>query len=330
MTGGGRVAPGTAPTVSVVTPLYNSAPYIEQTLDSLLAQTWQDWEAILVDDGSVDDTRERVRSYLDDPRFTYVAQPNAGIAAARNTGIDVARGHWICLLDHDDRWRPHKLETQLEQARDGGWELLCSDAVVIEGDERYFYSDWFFPQQLIAGLARSEHDPSVDFLSLLLEANFVCASSAMISRRLLVEHGPLDPAAAPADDYDLWLRVVPPARMRFIRTPLVEYLFHGANYSRDYVRLHTATIYALRKNRKRHADDPRRRAEFDRALMHYYRIVVERILSEGPSLAAPRRALPVLADRRGVGVVVRRLISVLGGRLDARRRHGALGDARRF
>src|SRR5205085_11286677 len=111
----------TAPKVSVLTPLYNSAAFIRGTLDSLLAQTYTNWESLLVDDGSTDDTAEVVRPYLEDSRFRYVRQENQGIAGARNTGIRAATGEWVCLLDHDDRWLPEKLERQVRYALAHGW-----------------------------------------------------------------------------------------------------------------------------------------------------------------------------------------------------------------
>ena len=84
------------PKVTIITPLYNSADLIRETLDSVLSQTYANWELILVDDGSTDDTRQVIGAYLDDPRFKYIRQENAGIAEARNTGVSVARGEWVC------------------------------------------------------------------------------------------------------------------------------------------------------------------------------------------------------------------------------------------
>src|SRR5690242_19249991 len=102
-----------SPKISVITPLYNSSRHIEETLNSLCRQSYTDWESILVNDGSTDDTAKTVKPYLSDPRFNYIEQANGGVAAARNTGVKVARGEWVCLLDHDDLWMPTKLERQL-------------------------------------------------------------------------------------------------------------------------------------------------------------------------------------------------------------------------
>jgi len=77
-----------------------------------------------------------VRPYLADPRFTYVSQDNREIAGARNRGIGAARGDWVALLDHDDRWKPCKLERQLGAAAERGWDIVCSDAEVVRDDRR--------------------------------------------------------------------------------------------------------------------------------------------------------------------------------------------------
>ena len=100
--------------VSVVVPTYNRAYCICRTIDSVQAQTHKNWELLLVDDGSTDDTAALIAStYGHDPRIRYIKQSNAGVSAARNTGIRESRGHYVALLDSDDVWRPWKLELQL-------------------------------------------------------------------------------------------------------------------------------------------------------------------------------------------------------------------------
>ena len=99
------------PTVSVVIPTYNYGRYICETIDSALAQTYKPLEVIVVDDGSTDDTRERLAAYSD--RIRYILQKNSGPAAARNTGIVAAQGEFVALLDSDDLWLPEKVERQV-------------------------------------------------------------------------------------------------------------------------------------------------------------------------------------------------------------------------
>jgi glycosyltransferase involved in cell wall biosynthesis len=100
------------PRVSIIVPAYNAAAYLPYAIDSVLAQTYQDWEIVIVDDGSTDNTRAVVdayRSRLRD-RLQYIFQPNRGVSAARNHGIRAARGEFIALLDADDVWLPQRLE----------------------------------------------------------------------------------------------------------------------------------------------------------------------------------------------------------------------------
>ncbi|MBT8165765.1 MAG: glycosyltransferase family 2 protein [Acidimicrobiia bacterium] len=100
--------------ISVVIPAYNAERFLSATLDSALAQTHQDVEVLVVDDGSTDDTADLVANYVDrDRRVRYIRQDNAGVAAARNHGIELARGRFIAPLDADDLWKEEKLEAQL-------------------------------------------------------------------------------------------------------------------------------------------------------------------------------------------------------------------------
>ena len=100
-----------APSISIVIPTYNRAGTIERALDSVFAQTFQDFEVIVVDDGSRDATRERVALYGD--RVRYIYQENQGCSAARNRGIAEARGAFVAFLDSDDEWLPLKLDVQV-------------------------------------------------------------------------------------------------------------------------------------------------------------------------------------------------------------------------
>lgn len=103
------------PTVSVVTPAYNAARFIEETMDSVRAQTYQDWEMIVVDDQSTDKTVELVKQYeqMDSRIHLVQLEQNSGSAIARNTAMDHAKGKYIAFLDSDDRWLPEKLTKQL-------------------------------------------------------------------------------------------------------------------------------------------------------------------------------------------------------------------------
>jgi len=99
--------------VSIITPAYNSTKYISETIESVLSQTYSNWEMIIINDGSTDDTVNVVKKYLNDSRIILIHQENSGSAAARNNGIRHAQGQYIALLDSDDLWEPTFLENQI-------------------------------------------------------------------------------------------------------------------------------------------------------------------------------------------------------------------------
>lgn len=316
-----------APKVSIVTPLYNSSPYIEKTLDSVLAQTYGDWELILVDDGSTDDTPQKIEPYLKDRRFSYFRQGNQGIAGARNTGIRAAVGEWVCLLDHDDRWMPSKLEKQLAFASERKIDLLGTDAIVISGDSRMLYSRTFFAN-FLEGLRRSLDDASIDLFELLILGNFICTSSVMIRKSFFDRLGLLDVAAAPADDYEMWLRCMPAAKIAYLDEPLIEYHLHGHNYSRNRFMMVEKVIYALKKSRPRVKASQKHRNLLERrisqlsrttarsCLDEYHRVAQNRLLSDAlPFLRQALSLAPseVLMPRRLAAALKRAALSGFKG-----------------
>jgi len=101
-----------SPLLSVIIPTYNRARFIAEAIDSVLAQTYTNFELIVVDDGSTDNTRQVLQPYMN--RIRYIFQENAGCSTARNTGLKEAKGEWIAYLDSDDIWMPEKLQTQVE------------------------------------------------------------------------------------------------------------------------------------------------------------------------------------------------------------------------
>ncbi len=111
--------------VSVITPAYNCGKTVAETIESVQAQTWTNWEMIIVDDCSRDNTAEVVRSYAEaDDRIRYVClESNQGSAAARNKAISLAKGDYIALLDSDDLWKPNKLERQIPYMAENGYAL---------------------------------------------------------------------------------------------------------------------------------------------------------------------------------------------------------------
>ncbi len=156
--------------ISVVIPSYNCAAYLPEALDSVLTQTRRPLEVIVVDDGSTDRTDRVVERYRDAVR--YVGQRNAGEAAARNTGFELARGKWVAFLDADDVWKPEKLERQLEAFEDSD-EIICLHT-------GYFV---FGSESGVADTPPAVRAGRYDFEAFLTQF-MVNTSSAMVPRRV--------------------------------------------------------------------------------------------------------------------------------------------------
>ena len=138
-----------APRVSVVMPVYNSSPYLHEALDSVLAQSMEDWELLLADDGSTDDSFAVAEAYASrDPRIRVLhSERNLGVARTRNRGVAESRGEYIALLDSDDLWMPDKLEKQLALADSSGADMVyCSYALIDEQGKRCC-ADFIVPPQ---------------------------------------------------------------------------------------------------------------------------------------------------------------------------------------
>lgn len=188
-----------SPLVSVIIPAYNAARHIEVAVSSVLAQTFTDFEVIVINDGSLD-TEQLVRAlqpYLS--RITYLTQENRGPSAARNLGIRHARGEWLAFLDSDDAWLAHYLAEQLKfLARDPSLDMVYCNAL-LEGDTKE------------AGRTFMQRCPSVGpvtFESLLVEQTQVITSGTLVRRRAVLAAGLFDEQIHCSEDHDLWLRVV--------------------------------------------------------------------------------------------------------------------------
>lgn len=205
------------PTVTVVTAAYNAASWLAETIESVQAQSFRDFEHIIVDDGSTDDTPEVVRRYGDAVR--YIRTPNGGASAARNTGIRAARGTYIAFLDHDDLWTPDKLECQLT--------LHNSDSLIAWSytDAAFFDPATGHTLHLASDKARPHQG---DVLEALLFGNFIPFSSSLVHRSLFAKYGLLDerPERRHIDDWDFWLRLAAEHSVGYVDRPLLRYRWH--------------------------------------------------------------------------------------------------------
>lgn len=187
-----------SPCVSVVIPTYNRVHVLGRAIKSVLAQSFPDFECIVVDDGSTDGTVEAVESFQD-PRVRCVRlATNGGVSRARNEGIQVARGELVAFLDSDDEWLPRKLELQVARLRES------EDARTTVAYCAAYKYDEFRNRMGIHGGAIYEGDV---FDPLLTGWYPPTASLFIVKRSSLLDVGGFDEGLACAEDYDLWLRL---------------------------------------------------------------------------------------------------------------------------
>jgi glycosyltransferase involved in cell wall biosynthesis len=222
------------PTVSVIIPAYNQGHYLGECVRSVLNQTHQDFEAIIIDDGSTDNTREVANSF-DDSRIRYIYQENRGLSGARNTGIRNATGLYISYLDSDDQFLPNKLElliTKLEGEPDLGF--AAGQAILIDehGDE----IGQIFDNPLPA-------DPSN-----LLLGNPLHVGSVILTREWQDRAGFFDKDLRSYEDWDMWLRLAKlGCKMAWVPEPVSLYRFHSEQMTKDGSQMTNATFAVLEK-----------------------------------------------------------------------------------
>jgi glycosyltransferase involved in cell wall biosynthesis len=205
------------PVISVVIPAFNAGRFINRTIDSVLAQTYKDYEIIVVDDGSTDNTAEIVKSY--GSKVRYIHQPNAGDGPARNTGLNAAKGTWIAFLDHDDEWLPEKLEVQMKL-------LSANPALRWCGTNRY-QSDGqrcaVVANEHKIEKALANRDYFENYFRAIIESGCqVITSTLMVRRDVFSEVGVFDNCWKRCADQDMWWRITYKfPRIGYISKPLV-------------------------------------------------------------------------------------------------------------
>ncbi|WP_152053995.1 glycosyltransferase family 2 protein [Tautonia marina] len=209
------------PAVSVVIATYNYGRYLAGAIDSVLAQTFADFEVVVVDDGSTDQTPEVIRRYLEDSRIRYLRHEHLGQPRTKNAGIRAARGRYVAFLDADDRWLPSKLEKQVAL-----FEVDPNPQIGVVYSRRGWIDDQDRP------IHRGERTPlRGDVLAPLFHRPFVCFSSSMVRRSVLDEVGLFDETTQYSIDYDLWLRIALKYHFDFVDEPLILYRTGHANMS---------------------------------------------------------------------------------------------------
>lgn len=201
--------------ISVIIPAYNAGEYIEETLRSVLNQSYSHIEVIVIDDGSTDNTEALLKKHSDQ-RLKYIKQANSGGPAhPRNVGINVAKGEFIAIFDSDDLMSQYKLETQLKALElNPEAAFCCSNFSIINDKGDISTPDFWKTNKVFQKLDISHRDELGNYLfktaaiidSLLLH-NFIASSSMLIRKQILTTLGGFDESLENTDDYDMWLRI---------------------------------------------------------------------------------------------------------------------------
>lgn len=236
----------TPPLVSIIVPAYGLAHIVGETLDSIIAQGFADWEAIVVDDGAPDDVEGALEAYANEPRIRLLKTDNGGLSVARNRAIAVARGEFIALLDGDDLYEPEYLERMTAAIlADPGLGFVTCDAT-------YFGASR-------VGRRFSQHIPQIDPISLerVLRRDFNVFITSLIRRSALRAVGGFDPALRSAEDFDLWIRLIEAGwGAAYVNAPLSRYRRRAGSLSSQTANLLRSVIHVYEKAEARLGDRP--------------------------------------------------------------------------
>ena len=216
------------PLVSVVVTTYNQAAYIEQTLESVCAQTYDSYEVIVVDDGSTDDTASLMARF--DGRIEYIRQKNMGVAGSRNTGIGKARGEFIAFLDGDDLWESDKLSVQVAEARrNPNSGLIVCDGV--QFDKRGIIKSTLFFDTGNKNISEDSVTTGNCYQRLLHGPFISTTSQVMVPKKVLETVGLSDLKLKRASDYDLYLRIAAKFEVTIIHRRLTRWRYLATSVS---------------------------------------------------------------------------------------------------
>lgn len=214
----------TGPTISVIMNVRNGAATLRETIDSALAQTYRDFEIIVWDDCSKDDSVAIVREYDDDRIRLMLSPEDTSLGGARHRAMQHARGEWLAFLDQDDIWLPRKLELQMALAEDPSVALIYGRAITFLPDLRERDFDH-----------RHEYQPLPEgdiFEALFRDSCFICMSSALLRRTAVEALGGIPDCIAVSPDYFMFLGVARRHRARAVQEPICRYRIHDENMSR--------------------------------------------------------------------------------------------------
>ncbi|HET6979224.1 MAG TPA: glycosyltransferase [Pyrinomonadaceae bacterium] len=255
--------------VSVIIPAYSAARFIGAALDSVFAQTYRDYEVVVVNDGSPDtpELEEVLKPYAG--KIEYIVQENRGLSGARNSGIRAAHGEFVALLDADDIWEPNYLERQFQELeRHPEFDIVYANAII-------------FGDSIDAGKKFMDLCPSdgpVTFESLVTQQCNVMVS-VLARRETLIAAGLFDEQLRSVEDFDLWLRVIKQGgKIGYHRDVLTRYRRHGASLSADPVWMCQHVLKVLDKNAQTLSLAPEEKSLLERERARFHAML---LLQEG-------------------------------------------------
>ena len=226
------------PTVSIIIPTFNRSHYLQMAIQSILNQTYQDFEIIIVDDGSTDDTKKVASSF--GPKVIHFYQSNQGPSVARNVGLHRARGKYLALLDCDDLFLPDRLERGVKALdRMPHVGLVHGEVEVIDSEGQIIPEETNYNQKLYA----KERKEGSSYLR-ILKGNAMFPSTILFRRECFERAGLFNPAFAPREDYDWYLRLALSHQVYLLEgPPVTSYRLHEANQSLRYDSKAIARVY---------------------------------------------------------------------------------------
>jgi len=300
----------------VVIPTYNRADLVQRSVQSVLNQTYRDFEIVVVDDGSTDATREAVTQFCD-ARLRYVRhEANRGVAAARNTGIEAARGECVAFNDSDDEWMPHKLERQMGvlSTVDERVGVVYSDMWRVHGSDgrrrKYYRAQHIMPADGVV------HERALGF-------GIGCyVQTAVIRRECFEKAGMFDEGIAPLEDTEFIMRVSRHYHFYHIAEPLVTQFMLAGSLSQD--------TEALARSTRRLIDKYRHELPRKTVALYHANMAEQLIVSSWRKLAGGRPAASGRDFSKACwcGLVALRTDCAEAGRLLARRLFAAFQEAR--
>ena len=182
--------------VDVIIPTFNRATTLDRAIQSVLNQTYKNYQLFIVDDGSTDDTQELLSRYSEHPQITLLKQSNQGVSAARNLAVKNSNSPWISFLDSDDEWLPQKLEKQI-------FFLTQSPEC------RFLHSEEIWIRSGVRVNPKLKHNKGlIDLFKRSLEFCLISPSTVIMKRDLFIQYGPFDESFTVCEDYDLWLKIL--------------------------------------------------------------------------------------------------------------------------